>query len=93
MSFLKGKKEVWIGLGILLVLILIIIGIKVITSNGEISERNLTNVYIATGGGKDRPVRLPLPSRSGSGLQGGAHRRRLPDARYRSLHRLQRLQG
>ena len=50
---MKGKKEVWIGLGILLVLILIIIGIKVITSNGEISERNLTNVYIATGGGKE----------------------------------------
>ena len=50
---MKGKKEVWIGLGILLVLILIIIGIKVITSNGEISERDLTNVYVATGGGKE----------------------------------------
>ena len=50
---MKGKKEVWIGLGILLVLILIIIGIKVITSNGEISERDLKNVYVATGGGKE----------------------------------------
>ena len=50
---MKRKKEVLLGLGILLVLILIIIGIKVITSNGEISERDLTNVYVATGGGKE----------------------------------------
>ena len=51
---MKGKKEIWIGLGILILLILIIIGIKSFSSN-ESSETkvNLRKVYIATGGGKE----------------------------------------
>ena len=32
---MKGKKEVWIGLGILVILVLIIIGIKFFSTNGE----------------------------------------------------------
>lgn len=51
---MKGKKEVWIGLGILVILVLIIIGIKFFSTNGEsIIESNLKNVYVATGGGKE----------------------------------------
>ena len=39
---MKGRKEVWIGLGILVILVLIIIGIKFFSTNGEsIMESNL----------------------------------------------------
>ena len=50
---MKGKREVWIGLGILIILILVIIGIKFATDRKEISDENLKTVYIATGGGKE----------------------------------------
>jgi len=50
---LKGKKQIWIGLGILIILILIVIGIKFVTDNKEISEADLKTVYVATGGGKE----------------------------------------
>ena len=51
---MKGRKEVWIGLGILIILVLIIIGIKFFSANGEsIIESNLKTVYVATGGGKE----------------------------------------
>ncbi len=43
---MKGKKEVWIGLGILVVLILVIIGIKFATDKDEISDENLKTVYV-----------------------------------------------
>lgn len=51
---MRGTKEVWIGLGILVILVLIIIGIKFFSTNGEsIMESNLKTVYVATGGGKE----------------------------------------
>lgn len=50
---MKGKKEVWIGLGILAVLICVIVGIKIITDDKQSSQKDLTNVYVATGGGKE----------------------------------------
>lgn len=51
---MRGRKEVWIGLGILVILVLIIIGIKFFSTNGEsIMEPNLKTVYVATGGGKE----------------------------------------
>lgn len=51
---MRGKKEVWIGFGILVILVLIIIGIKFFSTNGEsIMESNLKTVYVATGGGKE----------------------------------------
>ncbi len=50
---MKGKKEVWIGFFILLILIIVIIGIKFITDNKKISDENLKTVYVATGGGKE----------------------------------------
>ena len=51
---MKGRKEVWIGLGILVILVLIIIGIKFFSTNGEsIMESHLKTVYVATGGGKE----------------------------------------
>ena len=51
---MRGRKEVWIGLGILVILVLIIIGIKFFSTNGEsIMESNLKRVYVATGGGKE----------------------------------------
>lgn len=60
---MKGKKEVWIGLGILIILIAAIIGIKMYndnkTTNGGISIQqsrkmaNATQVYVAAGGGKE----------------------------------------
>ena len=51
---MRGRKEVWIGFGILVILILIIIGIKFFSTNGEsIMESNLKTVYVATGGGKE----------------------------------------
>ena len=51
---MRGRKEVWIGLGILIILVLIIIGIKFFSTNGEsIMESNLKTVYVATGGGKE----------------------------------------
>lgn len=51
---MRGRKEVWIGLGILVILVLIIIGIKFFSTNGEsIMESNLKKVYVATGGGKE----------------------------------------
>lgn len=51
---MRGRKEVLIGLGILVILVLIIIGIKFFSTNGEsIMESNLKTVYVATGGGKE----------------------------------------
>ena len=51
---MRGRKEVWIGFGILVILVLIIIGIKFFSTNGEsIMESNLKTVYVATGGGKE----------------------------------------
>ena len=51
---MRRRKEVWIGLGILVILVLIIIGIKFFSTNGEsIMESNLKTVYVATGGGKE----------------------------------------
>ena len=51
---MRGRKEVWIGLGILIILVLIIIGIKFFSTNGEsIMESNLKTLYVATGGGKE----------------------------------------
>lgn len=51
---MRGRKEFWIGLGILVILVLIIIGIKFFSTNGEsIMESNLKTVYVATGGGKE----------------------------------------
>lgn len=51
---MRGRKEVWIGLGILVILVLIIIGIKFFSTNGEsIMESNLKTVYVATGVGKE----------------------------------------
>lgn len=51
---MRGRKEVWIGLGILVILVLIIIGIKFFSTNGEsIMESNLKTLYVATGGGKE----------------------------------------
>ena len=39
---MRGRKEVWIGFGILVILVLIIIGIKFFSTNGEsIMESNL----------------------------------------------------
>lgn len=50
---MKGKKEVLLGIGILVILILVIIAIKAVTQKGEISDEDLTTVYVATGGGKE----------------------------------------
>ena len=56
---MKSKKEIFMGLGILLVLIAAIIGIKMFTDkknedpNNPEAYSNLTQVYIATGGGKE----------------------------------------
>lgn len=50
---MKDKKEIWIGLGILIVLILIIVGIKAFSEKDKIFIDDLTDVYIATGGGKE----------------------------------------
>lgn len=46
-------KKKWIGVGIFVVLILLIIGIKALTSSKDISPANLTTIYVATGGGKE----------------------------------------
>lgn len=46
-------KKKWIGVGIFVALILLIIGIKAITSSQNISPANLTTIYVATGGGKE----------------------------------------
>ena len=46
---MKGKKEVLLGIGILVILILVIIAIKAVTQKGEISDEDLTTVYVATG--------------------------------------------
>lgn len=45
-------KRKWIGIGIFIVLILVIIGIKVFSS-GSNNLGNLTTIYVATGGGKE----------------------------------------
>ena len=50
---MKGKKEVLLGIGILVILILVIIGIKAVSQKREISDKDLTTVYVATGGGKE----------------------------------------
>ena len=53
---MKAKKEVFIGLGILVLLIAAVIGIKTFTDNGKSDEekyKNLTQVYVAAGGGKE----------------------------------------
>ena len=60
---MKGKKELWIGLGILIVLIAAIVGIKMYndnkTTDGGLTPAqtkkmaNAKQVYVATGGGKE----------------------------------------
>ena len=49
------KKSQIIGIVIFVVLILLMIGIKVImdNNNGEVNLKDLTTVYVATGGGKE----------------------------------------
>ena len=48
------KKKQIIGISIFIILILIIIGIKIISNNSKANDDiNLTNVYVATGGGKE----------------------------------------
>ena len=50
---MKSKKEIFIGLGILVVLIGAIIGIKTFMEKGTEDEKdysNLKQVYVATGG-------------------------------------------
>jgi len=44
-------KKKWIGIGVFIILILVIIGIKAFTSSNTLS--NLTTIYVATGGGKE----------------------------------------
>ena len=50
---MKIRKEIWIGLAIFLVLIGGMIGYKVLSDRQNGKVANLTNVYIATGGGKE----------------------------------------
>lgn len=50
---MKGKKEVWIGLAIFAILIIVIIGIKLVTDKKEVGEEDFTTVYVAAGGGKE----------------------------------------
>ena len=60
---MKGKKEIWIGLGVLILLIAAIVGIKMYNDNksteGGLTPTqskkmaNATQVYVATGGGKE----------------------------------------
>lgn len=50
---MKRKKEIIIGVCILLVLIAIIVGIKVVNDNKGIDVSELTQVYVAAGGGKE----------------------------------------
>lgn len=53
---MKSKKEIFIGLGILVVLIGLIIGIKTFMNKGATGEEDysdLNQVYVATGGGKE----------------------------------------
>lgn len=50
---MKEKKEVFIGIGILVLLIVAIVGIKMYKDKGVISDADLTTVYVATGGGKE----------------------------------------
>ncbi len=53
------KKKQIIGIVIFVILILVIIGIKIFSSNGdvsqngEVSDKELTTIYVATGGGKE----------------------------------------
>lgn len=51
------KKKQIIGIVIFVILILAIIGIKIFSSNGsqnkEVSNKELTTIYVATGGGKE----------------------------------------
>ena len=52
---MKNKKDILIGIAILIALIFIIIGIKFFMDkdNKENTEEDLTNVYVAVGGGKE----------------------------------------
>lgn len=47
------KKQAFLGLAILVVLIIIIIVVSNFTKNGTTTNKNLTQVYVATGGGKE----------------------------------------
>ena len=47
------KKQAFLGLAILVVLIIIIIVVSNFTKNGTTTHKNLTQVYVATGGGKE----------------------------------------
>lgn len=48
------KKKQIVGIAIFVILILIIVGIKIASDNKQSSaDGNLTNVYVATGGGKE----------------------------------------
>ncbi len=50
---MKRTKEIIIGISILIVLIAIIVGIKLFKDNGEVKLADLTEVYVAVGGGKE----------------------------------------
>ena len=60
---MKGKKEMWIGLAVLIILILAIVGLKMYNDNkvttGGITQaqakkmEKAKQVYVATGGGKE----------------------------------------
>lgn len=47
-----NKKQV-IGISIFIALILIIVAIKVFMTGGDVTSKNLTTIYVATGGGKE----------------------------------------
>lgn len=47
------KEQAFLGLAILVVLIIIIIVVSNFTKNGTTTDKNLTQVYVATGGGKE----------------------------------------
>ena len=48
-----NKKQI-IGISIFVALIVLIVGIKAVTgSSDDVKKKNLTTVYVATGGGKE----------------------------------------
>ena len=86
---MKDKKEIFIGLAILVLLIAAVVGIKMYMDKDTPDEnkyKNLTQVYVATGGGKENFIADDdvnkissiggsgnrYYSKSSSGLSGGA---------------------
>ena len=47
------NKKLFIGIGIFIVLIISIIVIKNVSDSGNVVGKKLTDVYVATGGGKE----------------------------------------